>query len=134
MKKILLVEDDPDHAELTKEVLGEHQNESDIILVRDGQEAIDYFQEVSIKLEGELKNKIKLIILDLNLPKIDGMEVLKFLKNNSKFSQIPVVISSTSSNPKTIDEAYDNGANGYVIKHDSYEDFVKKLKKLKEYC
>ena len=133
-KKIILVEDDPDHADLIIEALWEKDIEKDIILVRDGKDAIDYFQELSVKWTEQTENKIKLIIVDLNLPKVDGMDVLKFLKKNSKYSKIPVVILSTSSDQKTIDEVYKNGANDYFVKPASYEEFVKKVKILMKHC
>ncbi len=133
-RKIILIEDDPDHAELITEALGEEGLEKDIILVRDGMEVIDYFQELSAKWEEQIENKIKLIILDLNLPRVSGMDVLKFLKKNSKYSKIPVVALSTSSDQRTIDEVYKNGANGYFVKPASYKEFVEKVKILKKCC
>ena len=133
-KKILLVEDDPDHADLIKEVFGEEDIETVIILVRDGMKAIDYIQKHSVKWSEQIENEVKLIILDLNLPKINGMDVLKFLKKNSKYSKIPVIILSVGSEKKTIDEAYKNGANGYFVKPTSYEEFVEKIKILKKCC
>jgi two-component system response regulator len=132
-KQIILIEDDPDHAELIMDTLGEGGVKKNIILVRDGQEAIEYFQEYSIKWDGQTKNKISLIILDLNLPKVSGMEVLKYLKNNSKYSPVPVIILSTSSDKEAIDEAYKNGVNGFMTKPASYEEFITKLEGLKEY-
>jgi DNA-binding response OmpR family regulator len=132
-KKIILVEDDPDHADLITEVLGEEVIGKDITLVRDGMEAIDYFQELSVKWNGQIEYRIKLIILDLNLPKVDGMNVLKFLKKDSKYSKIPVIILSTSSDQETILEAYRNGANSYITKPLSYDEFVDKIMMLKRY-
>ena len=133
-RKIILVEGDSEHADLITEVLVEEDIEAEIVLVRDGMEAIDYFQELGIKWNGRLEYKIKLIILDLNLPKVSGMDILKYLKKNSKFSKIPVIILSTSSDQKTINEAYKNGANGYFVKPASYEEFVEKVKILKKCC
>ncbi len=133
-RKIILIEDDPDHADLITEVFGEEGIETVIIIVRDGMEAIDYIQEHSVKWNEQIENEVKLIILDLNLPKVDGMDVLKFLKKNSKYSKIPVIILSTSSNLKKIDEAYKNGADGYFVKPASYEEFVEKIKVLKKCC
>jgi len=66
------------------------------------------------------------------LPKVSGMEVLKLLKKNSKYNKIPVVVLSTSSDQRTIDEVYKNGANGYFVKPSSYEEFVEKVKILKK--
>ena len=127
-KRFLLIEDDQDHAELIIDVLEEDDVEgikTDVILRKDGQEAIDFFQ-------NGMPSKISLVILDLNLPKVDGMDVLKFIKKNSRYSSIPVIILSTSSNQETIDEAYENGANGYFTKPDTYEELVEKVQILKK--
>lgn len=131
-KKIILVEDDPDHADLIAEVLDDEGIEKNVILVRDGMDAIDCFQELSAKWNGQMEHKIRMILLDLNLPKIDGMDILKFLKKNPRYSKIPVVILSTSSDEGTINEAYKNGADDFLTKPLSYEEFVVKLKGLKE--
>ncbi len=126
-EKILLVDDNPDHAELIIDVFEEDNAniKTKVILKKDGKEAIDYFQY-------EMQSQVSLVILDLNLPKVHGMEVLKFLKQNSMYSSIPVVILSTSSDDKTIEEAYKNGANNYITKPILYEDFVEKVKALKK--
>ena len=126
--KFLLIEDDQDHAELISAVLKEDDTrniKTEVILKKDGQEAIDYFQ-------NGIQSQVSLIILDLNLPKIHGMDVLKFIKKSEKYCSVPVVILSTNSHQETIDKAYKNGAIGYFIKPDTYEDFVKGLKTLKE--
>ena len=127
-KKFLLVEDDQDHAELITDVLEQDDVENiktEVILIKDGQEAIDFFQ-------CEMRPQVSLVILDLNLPKVDGMNVLKFIKKNSAYCSVPVIILSTSSNQKTIDEAYENGANGYFTKPASYEELVEKVQILKK--
>ncbi len=129
-KRFLLIEDDQDHADLITDVLKEDNVtniKTEVILKKDGREAIDYFQ-------CEMQSQVSLVILDLNLPKIDGMGVLKFIKQNSKYRSIPVIILSTSSHDKTIKKAYKNGANDYITKSASYEDFVEKIKILKKYC
>ncbi len=129
-KKILLIEDDQDHAALITDLLKETDVpdiKTEVILKKDGKEAIDYFQY-------EMQSQPSLVILDLKLPKIDGMDVLKFIKNNSKHCEIPVIILSTSTDQKTIDEAYKNGANGYFGKPTTYDDFDEKIKILKKYC
>ena len=128
VKKFLLVEDDQDHAELITDVLSDDNAEgirTDVILKKDGQEAIDFFN-------SKKKLQLSLVILDLNLPKVSGMEVLKFIKKNPRYCSVPVVILSTSSNQKTIDDAYKNGANGYFVKPTSYEDLVVKVQILKK--
>ncbi len=132
--KILIIEDDPNYAELILDELETEDIKKEIILMKDGQEVIDYFQKSVIKWDGEVQSIIKLIILDLDLPKVCGMDVLKFLKNNSRYSSIPVIIFSANSDLETIKKAYENGANGYITKPLSYDDFVEKLKVLKEFC
>jgi two-component system response regulator len=133
-KTIILIEDDPDHADLIIDAFRDQGVEHYIVLVRDGQAAIDYFQKMELEWRGVVDDKITLILLDLNLPKICGMDVIKFLKNESAYSRIPVVVMSTSSDKNTIDEAYDNGVDRFVTKPVSYEEFVEKLETLKEYC
>ncbi len=129
-KKILLIEDDKDHADFIANVLKEDDGKdikTEVVLKKDGQEAIDYFQY-------EMQSQPSIVILDLNLPKIDGMDVLKYIKKNSKYCSIPVIILSASSDQKTIDEAYKNGANGYFVKPASYDGFVEAVNILKKYC
>ncbi len=132
--KVLLVEDDPDHAEIIIDVFEPENVEREIILLKDGLEAVNFFQRADSDEDSGIQSQIKLIILDLNLPKVHGMDVLKFLKQNSRYSSIPVVIFSTSSDDKTIETAYKNGANDYIAKPLLYEDFIEKIKSLSTYC
>ncbi len=125
--KVLLIEDDPDHADLIIDILEAENVNKEVILMKDGREAIDYLQKTYIDRGNKIQSQIYLIILDLNLPKVPGMDVLKFIKQNSKYCSIPVVILSTSSDPKTLGEAYKNGANGYITKPLIQEDFVDKI-------
>ena len=131
---ILLIEDDPDHAEIIIDVLKKENIKKEIILLKDGEVVIEYFQKFDLEGNYEICYQIDLIILDLNLPKVHGIDVLKFIKNNANFSSIPIIILSTSSNQETIDEAFKNGANDYIIKPNSYDAFVEKIKILKKYC
>lgn len=129
-KKILLVEDDPDHAELIVDILEAEDIKKEIILMRNGQEAIDYLQEKDADGNSKINPQLDLILLDLNSPKVHGMDVLKFIKKNSKYRSTPVVVLSTSFDQETIDEAYENGANGYITKPFVYEKLVEKIKTL----
>ncbi len=133
-KKILLIEDDPDHAELIIDVLRTENVKKEIILLKDGLEALDYLQKIDIDGNDEIRSQIDLVILDLNLPKVKGMDVLKFLKNNSRYSSIPVVILSTSADHDTIETAYKNGVNSYITKPISYGGFVETIRTLSIYC
>jgi|TARA_B100001971_G_C18032812_1_gene453456 two-component system response regulator len=137
-KNVLIVEDDPDHAYLIIHIL----NENKLIFMEDGQEAIDYLLEADLSDREEYRDRdggngrqsrVDLIVLDINLSKINGMFVLKFLKNNSRYCTVPVIVLSTSYDKETIREAYENGANGYITKPISYEGFVDKIKLLQKY-
>ncbi|MFQ5965200.1 MAG: response regulator [Candidatus Scalinduaceae bacterium] len=131
--KILLIEDDLDHADLITEVLEENNIEKEVILIKDGQEAIDYFEKVGMDEKEDATSKVELILLDLKLPKVDGMEVLKFLKKNPRYCSIPVVILTTTSEHKTVIAGYKNGVNSFITKPISFEEFVEKIKILKKY-
>ena len=131
-KNIVLIEDNPDHAELIAEALGDGDIESNITLLSDGMEASDFFEKCSI--EDHIENKTKLIVIDLKLAKIDGMDILKSLKERPRYSKIPVIIFSATSDQETIDEAYKNGANGYFVKPIDHAEFVEKIKILKKCC
>ncbi len=101
--------------------------------MKNGQEAIDYFQKMDIYGDDEIDPQIELVTLDLNLPKVDSMEVLRFLKNNPRYYSIPVVVLSASSDRKVITEAYDNGADSFIVKPLSYERFVNVILAMEEY-
>lgn len=128
----MLIEDNPDHAELIAEALGDGDTDNNVILLSSGMKAIDYFEGYS--LEDQIESRIRLIVIDLKLSEIDGMNILKFLKTNSRYSKIPVIIFSATSNQKTIDEAYKNGANGYFVKPVNHAEFIEKIKILKKCC
>ncbi len=125
--KVLLIEDDPDHADLITDVLKTENINKEVVLMKDGREAINYLQKTYIDRGNKIQSQIYLIILDLNLPKVHGLDVLKFLKQNSKYCSIPIVILSASSDHKTLGEAHKNGANVYITKPLTQEGFVDKI-------
>jgi two-component system response regulator len=132
-KKILIAENDPEHAELIIDKLNNRDIRKEIILKENGQEVIDYFQETDIDSSDGKEPQIDLIILDLNLPKIHGMDVLKFLKNDPKHKSIPIVVFSVSPDSKTISEVRKNGANDFITKPSSFKEFEGNMMLLKEY-
>ena len=134
-KKILLIEDDEDHADIITEIMLDNHNgiEKDIMLMRDGQEAIDYLKKAETNSDNNEIFKIELVLLDLNLPKVEGMDILKFMKKSPRLRSVPVVILSTSSDKKTIAQAYENGADSFIVKPVSYDEFVRKLMDMEEY-
>lgn len=109
--KILLVEDNEGDIILTQEALFDARINNKVSIVRDGEEAINYLTNaLHIKLLPDL------ILLDINLPKIDGKEVLFYIKNDPSLKNIPVVMLTTSSSEMDITEAYNNQASGFIIK------------------
>ncbi len=109
--KILLVEDNEGDIILTQEALFDAKINNEVSIVRDGEEAINYLTNaLHIKLPPDL------ILLDINLPKIDGKEVLFYIKNDPSLKNIPVVMLTTSSSEMDITEAYNNQASGFIIK------------------
>lgn len=129
--RIVLVEDNVDHARLIIEELEIESDKEEIVCIKDGQKAIDYFQ--NINGNGEIHPQVDLVLLDLNLPKVPGIEILRFLKNDSELCIIPVIILSTSYDPETISEAYEEGANGFITKPISYGDFAEKMKSIRRF-
>ncbi|WP_316934184.1 response regulator [Cyclobacterium amurskyense] len=127
---ILLVEDNEGDVFLTKEALNESENSNTVSVARDGQEALDFI----FKTNGfEEKTTPDLIILDVNLPKKNGHEVLYELKNHDCYKQIPVIILSTSSSQKDIDLSYQNYANCYITKPIVVSDFIKAISSIQQF-
>lgn len=121
-KKILLVEDNADDEILTIRALKKNNIANDIIIARDGAEALDYLFENDA---GKKVNPLPtLIILDLNLPKIDGLEVLKRIKADDQLKLIPVVVLTSSDEQKDMLRSYGLGANSYIRKPVDFNKFI----------
>jgi two-component system response regulator len=122
---IILVEDSLDDAMLTKRAFKSFHLRNKIIHLKNGQEALDYLFNDK-PFEGTVfSSKPKLILLDLNMPKVNGIEVLKRLKSNEKTRTIPVVILTSSAEDPDIKTCYDLGANSYIVKPVEFESFIK---------
>ena len=126
--RVLLVEDNPDHVEITMGVLQAEDCISKIDVVADGEQAINYLHGMGDYNDREKYPTPDLILLDINLPKVDGIEVLKHIKNDSVLRKIPVIILTTSESDRDIEEAYDKGANSYIAKPVSSKDFIAKIR------
>ncbi|MBW1834604.1 MAG: response regulator [Deltaproteobacteria bacterium] len=120
--KILLIEDNPDDVELTLRAFKKHNLANHITVARDGEEALDIIFQRGKEVSGRLKPD--LILLDLKLPKIDGMEVLKQIKKNSETKVIPVIILTSSKEENDLAESYLLGANSYIRKPVNFENFT----------
>lgn len=120
---VLLVEDNDDHAELVIRTLGEHYIPNRIYHVNDGQKALDYLFRNNEYSDSTLSPRPNLILLDLRLPKVDGLEVLKALKISPTLRQIPVIVLTTSEAERDVARAYEYYANSYVVKPLGFEQF-----------
>lgn len=127
--EILLVEDNQDHAELAQHALS-MAVKNRINLVQDGQEAMDYLLHKSQYAPPKDPAIPGLILLDLRLPKIDGIKVLELIKAQPHLRSIPICMLTTSANKDDIQDCYAKGANSYVTKPVQYNEFIEKVKEL----
>ena len=128
--EILLVEDNPQDAELTIRALKKHNLANRLFHVEDGAEALD-FLFVRGKYEGRRTDvSPKVVLLDLKLPKINGLEVLRSMKNDSRLQTNPVVMVTSSAEHPDVKAAYNLGANGYVIKPVQFDAFMEAMSKV----
>lgn len=129
LKRILLVEDSPNDVELTLEALSEHNLANEVEVARDGQEALDYLNH-----EGRFADRPNgnpaVILLDLKLPKIGGLELLKKIRSDDRLKCIPVVILTSSHEEKDRMESYNLGVNAYVVKPVDFHAFIDAVKGL----
>jgi chemotaxis family two-component system response regulator Rcp1 len=126
--RILLVEDNPNDIEITRRALEKGQVKNELTIARDGQEAIDLLFGASVR--GCLPG---LILLDLNLPKIDGREVLSRIKTDPELRRIPVIVLTTSTREEDVVRSYDLGVNTFISKPVRFEDFIKVVAAIQEY-
>ena len=129
-KIILLVEDNPDDEELTLLALKEGKILNEVVVARDGVEALDYLFATGKYLDREVSRQPQLILLDLKLPKLDGLEVLKRLRADPRTALIRVVILTSSSEEEDIVASYRLGANSYVRKPVEFHQFANAVKEL----
>jgi len=123
--KILLVEDDPAHAEIVRRNLSEFRVANRIIHVADGQAALDYLFREGPFVDPKIHPRPDLVLLDLRLPKVDGLEVLRRIKEDQELKHIPTVILTTSAAESDMIGAYANGAGSYLVKPVDFEKFTK---------
>jgi CheY-like chemotaxis protein len=130
---ILLVEDDPAHAEIVRRNFEEFHVANRLMHVGDGQAALDYLYRRGEFRDPERAPVPSLILLDLRLPKVEGLEVLKTIKSDSRLSRIPVVILTTSAGETDMVNAYEYHANSYLVKPVDFPRFVDLMKTLGYY-
>ncbi|MCK5132907.1 MAG: response regulator [Candidatus Sabulitectum sp.] len=128
--EIVIVEDNPNDAELMIRSLKKNRLANSLIVLEDGELALEYMFCRGQYNDRDSSGSPKVIFLDLKLPKVDGLEVLKQLKTNEKTRKIPVIILTSSKEDPDIAAAYDLGANSYVVKPVGFDDFVEMMNKL----
>jgi two-component system, response regulator len=129
-KTILLVEDNPSDIGLTRRALEKSHIANELVVVEDGQEALDYLFGTA-SLAGSKANELPaLILLDLKLPKLDGLQVLRRIRGDERTSRLPVVILTTSNEEQDIAQSYDLGANSYIRKPVDFKQFVEAVQHL----
>ncbi|MBN1936316.1 MAG: response regulator [Anaerolineae bacterium] len=129
LKRILLVEDDPKDIELTLTALGEYNLANEIVVARDGVEALDYLYRRGIFGQRLAGNPV-VILLDLKMPRLDGVEVLRQIKADKQMRLIPVVILTSSRESRDLEECYTLGVNAYVVKPVHFAEFVQAIKQI----
>jgi len=127
--RILLVEDDPKDVELTLTALEDYKLANEVVVARDGAEALDYLYR-----RGNFANRSTdnpaVLLLDLKLPKVDGLEVLRQIKDDAKLKLIPVVVLTSSHEERDMVTSYKLGVNAYVVKPVDFHEFVNAIKEL----
>lgn len=129
LKRILLVEDDPNDVELTLSGLAEYNLANEVVVASDGEEALDYLYHRGKFATREDGNPV-VVLLDLKLPKVDGLEVLRKMKSDESLKMVPVVILTSSREDKDMVEGYRLGTNAYVVKPVDFHQFVDAIKNL----
>ena len=128
-KTILLAEDNPNDAELTLAALGEQNLANQVETVVDGVEALDYLHRRG-KFAGRTGNNPVVVLLDLKMPRVDGLQVLREMKSDPELRHIPVVILTTSREETDLVESYDLGVNAYVVKPVEFERFLEAIRRI----
>jgi two-component system response regulator len=128
--EILLVEDNPNDVELTLHALRQNHITNHIEVVRDGAEALDFLFGTGPDQEGIIEDRPKVVFLDLKLPKVDGLEVLRRLKADVRTRMIPVVMLTSSREERDIIESYSLGVNSYIVKPVDFEQFNEAVRQL----
>jgi CheY-like chemotaxis protein len=131
--KILLVEDNPDDIDITQRALQEAKVINQLWIVRDGQEAMDFLQHKEAYKDHSLSPKPGLILLDINLPKLNGIDVLKNIKLDADLKRIPVVMLTVSKRDEDIVKSYNLGCNSFIQKPINFERFVEVIKQISLY-
>lgn len=132
--RILLVEDNYEHLKLTRYLLQQNRVPGEVFVVRDGQEAIDFLYRRNQFSDAAKSPRPHIVLLDLNIPRINGKEVLRTIKTDDRLQDIPVVVFSSSDRQEDIQYAQENGAAAYISKSGGFEQLGQALASLPQYA
>lgn len=130
---VLLVEDDPDDVEITKRAFAKGKIANPLYVVRDGEEAMEFLKHTGRYQQADRAPRPGLILLDLNLPRLDGRQVLRLVKEDTELRRIPVVVLTTSDEEADVLECYDSGANSYMTKPVEFTKFIEAVVTIGKY-
>jgi two-component system response regulator len=128
--EILLVEDNPNDVELTLRALQKQNLASKVLVVKDGVEALEFIFATGAFAHRKIENRPKVVLLDLKLPKMDGIEVLSRMKNDERTRHIPVVMLTSSQEERDVLDTYNLGVNSYIVKPVDFSNFVHAVSEL----
>lgn len=126
--EILLVEDNPNDAEMAMRALKKNHLANNVLIVHDGAEALDYLYKQGKFKNSRIHNRPKIILLDLKLPKVDGKEVLRKIKSDPDKRVIPVIVLTSSKEERDVVESYHLGVNSYIVKPVDFDKFVEAVR------
>lgn len=129
LKRIVLAEDNPNDVELTLAALAENKLANEVIVLRDGAEVVEYLSRKG-QFAARPGGNPAVVLLDLKMPKLSGLEVLRWMRGQAGFRSVPVVILTSSREEPDISESYNLGVNAYVVKPVAFEEFMKAVKNL----
>ena len=131
--EVLLVEDNPNDAELTLNALRRRHLADHILHVQDGEEALEFLRREGRYAGQEREHALKVVLLDLKMPKMDGLKVLRAMKSDPRIQEIPVVMLTSSCEDRDLDEAYRLGANSYIVKPVEFDNYSEAVSQLGHY-
>lgn len=129
LKRILLAEDDPRDVELTLAALGQNNLANDVVVARDGEEALDYLYRRG-RFATRPEGHPVVVLLDLKMPKVDGIEVIRQLKSDAQLRSLPVVVLTSSRESRDLEDCYRLGVNAFVVKPVHFGAFVEAVKEV----
>jgi len=129
MRRILLAEDDPNDVELTLSALGQHNLANEVVVVNDGVEALDYLYARG-RFASRPRGNPAVVLLDIKMPKLDGLEVLKQMKADDALRSVPVVMLTSSREESDLIQSYRLGVNAYVVKPVDFQEFISAVRNL----